>query len=215
MAFWSAVLLYISPTRRVPLHLLNASAESNAGNLERIFAEYELTEKGVYLPPKNLKTLESSLIFVPKEPQAKFPAAEETNEKLFSEQKNGVFLTPPGLSLSQLFEKTLGYSFASIDLERLCSVLPRLLKEGLDLVEGIQIQAQGGMVNVEVTDSVFSELCLEEANNQPRTHAQVGCLLSSAIACALAKASGKGVIIEKEVLTLENTSKIEYRLQEL
>jgi hypothetical protein len=60
---------------------------------------------------------------------------------------------------------------------------------------------------------VFGSIC-EENQKYPKTHEQVGCLLSSAIACILSKASGKAVIIQNESQT-GAVSKIEYQLVEV
>jgi hypothetical protein len=69
IVFWGAILFYILPVKHVPLAFIAASASSNVNNIERILFEFDLSEKGVYLPPKNLKNIESSLIFIPKVPQ--------------------------------------------------------------------------------------------------------------------------------------------------
>jgi hypothetical protein len=50
---------------------LGASANGSADNIERILSEFDLSEKGIYLPPKNLKKIESSLIFIPKGPETR------------------------------------------------------------------------------------------------------------------------------------------------
>ena len=105
--FWGAIFLYITPTKHVPWTLLNASAETAATNIERLISELNLTEKGVYLPPKNLKNIESSLIFIPETIKTPLPTPEETNEKLLTNEKTGAFITPPGSSLSCLFSSFL------------------------------------------------------------------------------------------------------------
>lgn len=43
-----AILLYVAPSKHVPLTMLNASAESAAANIERLILELNLSEKGVY-----------------------------------------------------------------------------------------------------------------------------------------------------------------------
>ena len=69
--FWGAITLFIKPFKHVPLALLNASAISSVNNIERILNETNTTEKGLYLPPKYLTNLESSLVFVPKKQHKK------------------------------------------------------------------------------------------------------------------------------------------------
>ena len=96
VAFWSALLLFFTPTKQTFLTMLKASASAGASNIERSLIEFNSTEKGVYLPPQNLRNFESSLVFVPKTPQTPLPAPNETNDKLFTEKKTGLLLTPPG-----------------------------------------------------------------------------------------------------------------------
>ena len=64
--FWGAILLYITPSKHVPLALLNATTDLS--NIERILIEFGFSEKGVYLPPANLENIDStSSIFLRKE----------------------------------------------------------------------------------------------------------------------------------------------------
>jgi hypothetical protein len=213
LAAWGSILLYLRPTTQVPLTLLAASANPDDSTVERILTELNLTEKGIYLPPKNLQTVEQSLIFVPKNAQITLlPTSEETNGKFFLKE-NGVLLTPSGLSLSHLFEQELGITFARTTLENLQKTLPKLLTEDLELAETVVIKTENNLVTVDLTGNILNEIC-QQASNQPRTHMQTGCLLSSAIACALAKASGKPVVIKTETQNVEaKTTTIEYTLK--
>jgi hypothetical protein len=68
MVFWGCILLYVSPVKHVPYDLLEAAADVNASGIERVLAELNLSGKGVYLPPKNLKDIDSSLVFIPLPP---------------------------------------------------------------------------------------------------------------------------------------------------
>ncbi|MGD0644627.1 MAG: hypothetical protein ABSA75_06955 [Candidatus Bathyarchaeia archaeon] len=242
--FWGAILLYITPSKHVPLTLLNASAEPAAANIERLISELNLVEKGVYLPPKNLKDTEfslvfipetprtplstpeesvspenlkdteSSIVFIPETPKTPLPMPEETNEKLLTNEKTGVLITPPGSALSRLFEEELGFSFTKTDLNQIQNKLPRLLVEGLELAENVEIQIQDTIVTLEITGSILDEIC-QQTDSQPKTHKQVGCLLSSAIACALAKATGKPITIQNETRNQETkNTQIEYEILE-
>jgi hypothetical protein len=211
--FWGAILFYITSDKRAPLTLLNASAAANAGNTERILTELNLTEKGRYLPPKYLKDYESSLVFIPERLYQRLPRISETTEKkLRFGNQAGLFLTPPGVVLSKLFEQALGVSFIKTDLVYVQQNFPKLLIEDMELVETAEIQTQNDKVTLEITGNIFNEVC-RETQKLPRTHKAVGCLLSSAIACALAKATGKIVTIERETQTPDNkTTRIEYQI---
>jgi hypothetical protein len=213
IVFWSALLLYIKPVKHVPLALLNASVISSTSNIERILSEANLTEKGRYLPPRYLKNFESSIIFIPEQPEQSMPKLEEvTEEKLLSPNRTVVFLTPPGLALSQLFEKQLGTSFTKNDLKFVQQKFSELIVERMEIAKTASLQIQNGRVTIELTGNVLSEIC-QETRNMPRTHAQVGCLLSSAIACVLAKATGKAVTIQKDEQSSDGkTTRIEYQI---
>lgn len=213
LTFWGALLLYLTPIKHVRLELLTASASSSLINIEKTLAKAEFQGKGIYLPPKRLKDYTSSLIFIPAQPDEPLPTLEETGtEKLHSENPNGIFLIPPGLGLSKLFERKLGKSFTETDLEDVEEDLPKLF-EKLEITKNMHIQTENNTVTVELGNHVFKELC-EETRKLEKTHETVGCPLSSAIACALAKTSGQPVVIERETQNLDGSTKIRYRLLE-
>jgi hypothetical protein len=215
VAFWSVLLLFFTPTRHAFLDLLKASASASGSNIERSLIEFNSAEKGVYLPPQNLRNFESSLVFVPKTPQTALPASNETNDKLFTEKKNGLLLTPPGLALSMMFEQELGLSFRKINLPQMQIMITKII-HNLKFAEDAQVRIQDKTITLEVTGSIFNTLCQETRNSQPRTHAQVGCILASAFACAFAKASDKPITIQNDTLNPETkTLIVEYRMEEV
>jgi hypothetical protein len=215
LTFWGAILLYVVPTEHVPLELLNAVAASNMVNVEKVLSELEMKGNGVYLSPKYLKDFESSLVFIPKETGNRLPPSQEVDAgKLHSGNLNGVFLTPPGLALSKLFEKELGMSFTKTDFNVLKKELPRLLIEDLEIAQDVEVESQGNIITIEATNSIFNKLC-DETRKLEKTHAAVGCVFSSALACAIAKATGKPVVVQKEELvTKRKTTRIEFHTLE-
>jgi hypothetical protein len=215
VAFWSALLLFFTPTKQTFLALLKASASSGGSNIERSLIEFNSDEKGVYLPPQNLRDFESSVVFVPKTSEIALPAANQTSDKLFAEKKVGLFLTPPGLALSLMFEHELGLSFRKISLPQMQTMITKLIRN-LKFAEDAHVQIQDKAITLEVTGSIFNTLCQETRNSQPRTHLQVGCILVSAFACAFAKASDKPITIQKDTLNPETkTLVVEYRMEEV
>jgi len=85
----------------------------------------------------------------------------------------------------------------------------------LKFAEDVQIQIREKTITLEITGSIFNTLCYETRYNQPRTHAQVGCILASAFACAFAKVSDKPITIQSDTLNPDNkTLIIEYRMEE-
>ena len=212
--FGGAIILYIAPTKQVPITMLYVDAEVSASNIERIINEWGMSQLGIYLPPRNLKTTDSSIVFIPKKTKNELPSPDEITDTLITNQKDGVLIVPPGSGLSHLFEEELGFSFTKINLVQVQFKLPKLLVKSLELAEEAEIQIQGNTVTVEITGSVLDEIC-RKTDSQPKTHKQVGCLLSSAIACTLAKVTGKPVIIKKETRSQEiKTTHIEYQILE-
>lgn len=215
VAFWSVLLLFFTPTKHTFLALLKASASAGGSNIERSLIEFNSDEKGVYLPPQNLRNFESSIVFVPKTHQTALPASNETNEKLFTDKKTGLLLTPPGLALSTMFENELGLSFRKINLAQMQIMITKLI-HNLKFAEDAQVRIQDKTITLEVTGSIFNTLCQETENSQPRTHAQVGCILASAFACAFAKASDKPITIQKDTLNPDTKILIiDYRMEEV
>jgi hypothetical protein len=193
--FLAGIFLYITPVKHVPLILLNASLNSN---IDRILNEFDLSEKGIYLPPKNIGNSAISLVFIPGSPNSILPPPEEISEGLFLKfKKTGIIINPPGLALSQLFEQQTGESFTKYKLEDLKNKLPRIIVEDLELAEKLELIIEKDTVLIQITGSLFNDIC-RNTDNQPRTHSQVGCLLSSAIACVLAKTTGKCITLQKE-----------------
>ncbi len=213
LTLWGALLLYITPSEHVPLELLNATATPNLTNIEKIMTAYDLKEKGVYLPPKYLENGESSLVYVPSKDDQTLPKPEEIDEqKLHSENPNGVLLSPPGIALSKLFEKTLGKSFTRTDLNYIQNNLPKLLVEDMEIAENVELKTEYNIVTLEIINHIFKEIC-QETRKLQKTHKALGCPLSSAIACILAKATGKPVIIESNDLSADGkTIKTKYRV---
>jgi hypothetical protein len=211
LALWGALLLAIAPTKYVKLKLLTAASSSQASNTEKMLNLAETNHKGVYLPPKLLRDYLSSLIFVPATDNEALPKREEIPEEKALGTPQGLFLTPPGQALSRLFEEELGKSFTELNLNRLATELPSLL-DRLGITKTALMNVEGRKVTFETGNYIFKDLCLETRNFQ-RTHETVGCPFSSAIACALAKASGKPLTIEKEETTQDQTI-IEYRMLE-
>jgi hypothetical protein len=160
ITFWGAILLYIAPTKQVPLTLLNATATANTINIERILSEHNTTQKAVYLPPNRLVNIESSLLFIPEKPNQPLPKREDTtDQKLTAKNQKGIFLTPPGFALSQFFERELGVSFTKTDLKYLQGKMSRFLVENIGLAENVEIQTQNNTITTQITGNILSEVC--------------------------------------------------------
>jgi hypothetical protein len=211
LVFWGALLLLIVPTKYVKLELLTASS-SLLANFEEMLNATGVHGKGVYLPPKLLRDYRSSLVFIPAKEGAALPTREEIERAKTLKTSRGLLLTPPGLALSRLFESKMGKSFTELSLDQLQKELPELFEE-MEITKTASISVEDKVVTVDVKDHVFNELC-EENRKLERPHEAVGCIFSSAIACALAKATGKPATIEKDEHSQDGVTTIQYRILE-
>ena len=80
--FWGGILLYITPTKQVPIAMFYAEAEVTTSNIERIINESGMSLTGIYLPPRNLKNADSSIVIIPKKPKITLPFPDEINDSL-------------------------------------------------------------------------------------------------------------------------------------
>jgi hypothetical protein len=221
LTFWGALLLIVGTEKYVKQPLLDSTIIPSLVHLNQTLAELRYQGKGVYLPPEYLKDSETSRIFIPKNKNTDLPPPEEIqqqNDKLFLTNPEAMLIIPPGLSLSRLFEKTLGTSFTEVDLEYLQQNLPKLFIQNLEIAEDLEIQANYDQtstkmtkrvsliqskydtIQVKITNSVYKDTC-RETRKLSRIRDAIGCPICSAIACALTKATGKPLIIEKTEVT--------------
>jgi hypothetical protein len=211
LVFWGALLLLIVPTKYVKLELLTASSSLQA-NSEEMMNLTGVHCKGVYLPPKLLRDYQSSLVFIPAKEGEVLPTREEIDRAKTLKSSRGLVLTPPGLALSRLFEAKMGKSFTELSLDQLQRELPKLFEE-LEITKTANINVEDNIVTVDAKNHVFKELCKENMKLE-RTHEAVGCIFSSAIACALAKATGKPATIEKDEHNQDGEMTLSYRILE-
>ena len=214
LIFWGGILLYIAPSRQVPLELLVAPSTPILSEIHKTLSDLKLASKGVYLPPRYLEDPEAVLIYVSRDPEAQLPRRVETKKGSPSfELAKGLLLTPPGFSLSKLFEKKLKTSFTRMNLKTLKEELPKSLTESWEIVEDAEMRLGQDSVIFESRKDILEELHQEAV--RLNIHETIGYALSSAIACAIAKTTGRPVIIEEEEHDSEKeTTRIVYRILE-
>jgi len=202
LTLWGALLLFIRPTRYVKSKLLNSMTISPLTTIHQVIEALNYKGKGLYLPPRYLKAFKGGTIFVPYRKEVIIPPVEEVaQEKVFIRNPKGVCLTPPGLSLANLYEDELGTDFATVNLEYLQNNLPKLFIEGLKIAEDFEMDMESEMIHAKITGTFCGELC-REARKIPNI-CSLGCPLCSSIAIALARATGKPVVIENNQLSAD------------
>jgi len=217
LVFWGAILFYIRPEKYVKETLLNKTALSSLANLNQIITELGYKGKGVYLPPKYLKNFDSSKVYISAREDTELPSPEDIQneeDKLILKNPEGLLLTPQGAELVGLFEATIGTNFTKVDLQFIEQNMPRLLVEDLEIAQNVEIETENSVVHVKIENSIYKNMC-KEARKLSNINGSLGCPLCSAIACALAKATGKPVIIEKDQTSEDGqTIDLEYHLLE-
>jgi hypothetical protein len=92
--------------------------------------------------------------------------------------------------------------------------MPKLFIEDLEIAQNLNITVENSKIRVKIENSALQSLTNETAKLS-KLYESLGCPLSSAIACALAKATGKPVTIKKQQINEENkTIEIEYQIIE-
>lgn len=142
------------------------------------------------------------------------PKAEVLAEGKVFLNSDWICLIPPGQGLMNLYEKELRTDFSKRDLNYLRNNLPNLLVENLEILEDIEINKQDDeVIYVKMKGAFHTSLC-----NQLRGYTNIsrlGCSLCSSLACVLAKATDKAVIIERNEVSVEDkTTETWYQLIE-
>jgi hypothetical protein len=219
--FWGAVLTYIKTEEYIKKTLLDATALPSLETLNQILQELNYKGKAVYLPPKYFEDPESSKIYIAKQENSDLPTPEQIQKyenRLLArntQSVSGIILTPPGIELTKLFEKTLETSFTKVDLGYLQQKMPKLFIEDLEIAENLQVEkAEHDKIQVKIINPIYKDLC-KKASEFSHICGSIGCPICSAIACAIAKASGKLVTIEKTEYTEDGRIiEIEYKITE-
>jgi hypothetical protein len=211
LTFWGVLLLY-AKTQDYTRKLLYASLMPTLSMLNQLIQELNYSGKPVYLPPKYFQNPDTIKIYIPKRKKARLPKPEEIQklEKhlLVRNPHQSILLTPPGAELTKLLENTLETNFTTVDLKYLQQSLPKLLVEDFEIADNLEFQIDHNTVKLQISNSIYSN-----PSNLPYGINEIGNPLQSAIACAITKATGKPVTIEKtEVDQDNNTTKLEFRI---
>jgi len=198
LTFWGVFFFFLKPTSLVKASLLDSASPSLLENVGRLVSEFGLKGKGVYLPPRYLEDLSSGLVYISTKDKAYVPTmreVEEAEDKVFLKNPDGVCLVPSGVGLVNLFERELGTSFAKVDLEFLERNLPKVFVEALEIAEDFELRVEDGGVHARIEGSIYSDVC-DEVRRVSRVCESFACPLCSSVACALARASGKPVVLD-------------------
>jgi len=208
LTFWGALFLFARPIKFVRVSLLDSTAISSYTTIDRIIQDLNYKGKPVYIPPypkeaylpEYLRGLKEMIVFIPAEDVIAMPTIEEMAKKQFLlKNPKGICIAPPGYGLVSLFERELKTEFTQINLNELYDALPTIIVNNLELAKEFEINHEKDHIHIKIIDSVYKDLYSREQGF--KSIHSVGCPLTSAIACALAKTTGKLVAIVKDLIS--------------
>jgi hypothetical protein len=222
LAFWGAVLLYVRPEEYAKKVLLEAVSSPSLAALYQVIRDLGYRGDRTYLPPKYFADPETTKVYISKHKRRRIPTPEQAqlyDNQPIAKTTLGILITPPGIQLSNLLEKSMGKSFTKTDLKNLQQNLPRLFIEKLEIAEDLELQEENDMASIrenrfasptgtkrvrarrkstviyaKMTKPIY-ETVFKEAEEPSQITSSIGCPLCSAIAIAIAKSTGKPVRI--------------------
>ena len=227
LVFWGAILLYIKPEEYTKKVLLEAALSPSLTTLNEMIQEFAYKGDATYLPPKYFTHPGTTKIYVPERKDASLPTPEliqlYENQPL-TRTAQGLLIPPPGIQLSKLMEEVLGTTFIKTDFKNLQQKLPKLFIEDLEIAEDLEMQEENNPIDIKqnpVSDTEIKNTTIhakitkpfyrdtfKDAEDPSQTTSSIGDPVCSAIAIALAKATGKPVRITN-TKSIENRDMIE------
>jgi hypothetical protein len=204
LTFWGSLFLFLTPVKYIEGSLLYNDAVSAYLTVERVITEFNYQGRGYYIPPypadvyipEYLKGLKQLVVFISAEKNSRTPSIEEMAKgKLISKNSKGVLITPPGSGIITQIEEKFKVDFTKMELDELCSVLPSLILQDLNLAKEMTMKLDSDQAHVQIFNSLYKNLY--SVKNNLKSVAILGDPISSAVACAIAKASGRTVTIQK------------------
>lgn len=214
LTFWGILFLFIKPVRFVRSTLLDSMALTPYSTVDRIISDLNYKGKAFYIPPypkevylpDHLKGLKDMVAFISAQGSKKMPPIEDLAKRRFLLQHpRGICVTPPGLGLLTLFEEEIGKDFSEIDTDELPTTLSELVIANFHLARDIKLEMSPKKAKLTVEKPLYGNLY---GNQELKSLRMLGGPLISAIACALAKSSGKIVMIERQEI-IENGERID------
>jgi hypothetical protein len=217
LTFWGAVLNYIQGEEYVKKPLFDTISSQTLSTLRPLLQELNFQGPAIYLPPEYFSNPNTTKAYIPRGVNSGLPdpkRLEEQGDQLFSTHYDGILLTPPGAEIARLFEESLGTSFTQADLASLTQKLPKIVVEDLEIARSMELKVQANRVLVRMAHTAFPDFSLPPYQPE-NTTGSLGSHLSGAVACALAKTTGKPVIIHRQHADTEGeTIEVEYHLLE-
>lgn len=204
LTFWGALFLFVRSNKFVRKVVLDASVTASYTTLDRMVTDLNYAGKALYIPPypkdaylpEYLGGIKDLVVFISANDSMSIPPIEEIGKKRFMvKNPKGICISPPGSGLVNVFEKELKVDFSKINQESFQDYLSPVIVDVLELATGFELEYETGLIHVTFSTSVYQDLYSKEKNLKSVHY--VGCPLASAVACILAKTTGKVVTIAK------------------
>ena len=222
LTFWGALFLLLKPRKFVESSLLYSASVSEYLTIDRIIDEFNYKGRGYYIPPypkdvylpEYLKGLKASVVFISGKNNSEMPSIEEIAKGNFmSKSQKGVLVVPPGSGILTQIEEKMNMDFTKMSLDELCEVLPTILLQDFNLAKEIEMKPDGDNIHLKMLDSLYKNLY--SARNALKSVSLIGCPITSAVACALAKNSGRNVTIQKQQVSPDGSAvQVWYRMEQ-
>ena len=222
LTFWGAVFLLIRSSKYVTSDVVYNSAFPSYSTIDRIIRDFGYKGAAYYIPPypqdvylpDHLKGLKEPVVFLSATSNSDMPPIEEIAASKFQlKDSRGALITSPGSGLLSQIEKELNADFTKMNLKELCEALPHVISENLGLSKETELLQEETEIQLRLSDSLYQNLYSKE--NNFKSVNLLGCPIASAVACAIAKSSGKPVMIKRQRITpAGQTIGIWYRIVE-
>ena len=194
---WGIIMIYVRKEDPFKENLLAATVMPSIETLHKVLKDNGYLGSAVYLPERYSGNAEVR-VYVSRQKNSGVPLPmwkKILEEKGFAQRDKteGVLLTPPGADLARIFGEMLHTSFAQVGLPFLQKNLPILFVEELEIAEYFEMKTAGEKICVVVGESTLVQMLNEKVGE----FGKLGCPFSSAIACLLAKAMDRAVVLEE------------------
>lgn len=181
------VFVFISVESYVKINVANRAVISLLVPLASLLSYLKAEGRAIHIPPTSEQTF--GRIFLSKRGGVALPAFEGvTKEGSIAVSNEGVLLPSVGNALLQLYEDELR-DLRNFDLEYLMAWLPRVLVDGLQMAEKVEMTRKVDDIHVKITNLSFRNVCQHPA---AKVVCEVtGCPVCSSIAEAVSKNTGR------------------------
>jgi hypothetical protein len=121
--------------------------------------------------------------------------------KFVGSKVKGIFVCAPGSAILDQLEKKSKVDLSKVNKEELFEILPNLFINNLALANEISLSQKDEEIRLMLKDSAYQNLYSRQFGL--KSIILIGCPIASAVACALAKSTGKRVVLQSLKIGLE------------